>query len=88
MRHLDNLMSLMDDIKSDIKEGSYIEICKQLMEIKQQFDQYDKQMRRYKRTLFQKGIMTDALMEHITDNEYDSDTEQDIEIYLNFGAMP
>lgn len=81
-------MSLMDDIKSDIKEGSYIEICKQLMEIKQQFDQYDKQMRRYKRTLFQKGIMTDALMEHITDNEYDSDTEQDIEIYLNFGAMP
>jgi|14_taG_2_1085336.scaffolds.fasta_scaffold11961_2 hypothetical protein len=88
MTHLDNLMSLLDDSKSNIKEGCYIKICKELMEIKEQFEQYDKQIRRYKRTLFQKGIMTDALMEHITDNEYDSDTEQDIEIYLNFGAMP
>lgn len=88
MTHLDNLMSLLDDNKSTIKEGSYLKICNELMEIKQQFDQYDKQIRRYKRTLFQKGVMTDALMEHITDNEYDSDTEQDIEIYLNFGAMP
>lgn len=86
MNSIEKLMSYLDDKKADIKEGTYVGICRIIMDIKRDDEQKNKQIRRDKKNIFQKTMMATCLLEHITDCEYDSD--DDIEIYLQWGAMP
>lgn len=86
MNSIDKLMNHLHDKKDDIKEGTYISICRMMMEIKKDEDIYKKQLRRNKKNIFQKTMIASCLLEHITDTEYDSD--DDVEIYLEWGVMP
>jgi len=87
MNSIEKLMSYLDDKKTDIKEGTYIGICRIIMDIKRDDEEKNKKLRRNNKTIFQKKMMASCLLDHITETEYDSD-EEDVEIYLHWGAMP
>lgn len=87
MNPIERLMSHLHDKKEDIKEGTYISVCKLMMAIKDEQTELKKDISRYKKRVFQKQMTAKCLLDHITEIEYDSD-EEDVEIYLQWGAMP
>jgi len=87
MNSIEKLMSYLDDKKIEFKEGTYITICNYMMDIKNEQTELKKQITRYKRKIFQKTMISTCLLDHITETEYHSD-EDDVEIYLQWGAMP
>tara|TARA_R100000541_G_scaffold22050_1_gene32040 strand:- start:138 stop:398 length:261 start_codon:yes stop_codon:yes gene_type:complete len=86
MNPIETLMSHLHDKKEDIKEGTYISICRLMMAIKDDQTELKNQISRYRKKLFQKTMTASCLLDHITEMEYDSD--DDVEIYLQWGAMP
>mgnify|MGYP006150911561 CR=1 FL=1 len=83
MSSIEKLMSCLDDYKEDLKDDVYLKLCEHILAVKKDNDITDMDTRRYKRKLFQKEMMSTCLMDHITDNEYDSD-DGDMELYLRF----
>tara|TARA_R110002110_G_scaffold78644_4_gene206081 strand:+ start:1056 stop:1316 length:261 start_codon:yes stop_codon:yes gene_type:complete len=86
MNSIEKLMSHLHDRKEDIKDGTYISVCRLMMDIKTDIDNLKKTIRRNKKNIFQKTMMASCLLDHITECEYDSD--DDVEIYLQWGVMP
>ena len=84
MNSIEKLMSCLDDCKHDFKEGNYLKLCELMLELKSEIDGKNRNIRRYKKQLFQKDMVASCLIDHVTDMEYDSGNDSDLELYLRF----
>ncbi len=74
-------MSYLDSIKEKLDNGMYVKMCNTLLGIKKHHELLSNDIRRLKKKCYQKQLISDCVVDYITEREYD---ENDESIFLRF----
>lgn len=74
MASISELMTLIDNIKSEIPDNDYLSMVNKLAIIKKEHEQLERRIRKLKRKAFKFHYQLQSVTEYAMDNEYDSDS--------------
>lgn len=74
MGSISDLMTLIDNIKSEIPDNDYLSMVNKLALIKQKEENLERRIRKLKRQSFKYHYMLQSVTEYGLSNEYDSDS--------------
>jgi len=80
-----DIMGCVDAHKEKLGDGVYMQLCNIILRIKKHHELLTKDVRRLKKKMFQSKLISDCVIDYITDREYDSDDE---DIFLHFAHQP
>lgn len=74
MGSISELMTQIDNIKSEISDNDYLSMVNNLASIKQREENLERRIRKLKRQAFKYHYMLQSVTEYGISNEYDSDS--------------